>query len=385
VETLATIGKCVAILFFLQSTSVSTLIAFGLAQVLYALILCAGYWMYFLFKPGSPKLFSPSLVTLRRADAIDPSMKSAFKSFSLQAMEKHFLGECEKFVMAFFQPTYDQGIFGLVNNLGSLIVRTVFQPFEQAVFTAFSMSDTGSSSPGGGTNIAKQKQADLLTLIMKIVVIFGAFCVTFGSSYSYTLLYVSYGRKWAMTDAPKVLSIYCIYVFTMALNGVSEAFVHATADKEALKQVNYMLVFFSAMHSITSIALVKAFGTEGLVFAGCISMLLRIAYCYWYMNRYFSLSGSRFKPRLVLPSPTVVLAIVAAAVGLNAYEKMQIPDPTSPSTAALVRHLGVGVGVGLTLLWVVYAKEKDTFKSLVQLAKQTGGGEDAKAAKKKNA
>jgi hypothetical protein len=31
-----------------------------------------------------------------------------------------------------------QGVFGLVNNLGSLVVRLIFAPFEDAAFTAFS-------------------------------------------------------------------------------------------------------------------------------------------------------------------------------------------------------------------------------------------------------
>ena len=33
-----------------------------------------------------------------------------------------------------------EGVYGLVDNLGSLVVRVVFQPFEEAAFTAFSRS-----------------------------------------------------------------------------------------------------------------------------------------------------------------------------------------------------------------------------------------------------
>lgn len=35
-------------------------------------------------------------------------------------------------------PQADQGVYGLVANLGSLVVRTLFQPFEEAAFAAFS-------------------------------------------------------------------------------------------------------------------------------------------------------------------------------------------------------------------------------------------------------
>jgi oligosaccharide translocation protein RFT1 len=33
---------------------------------------------------------------------------------------------------------FDQGVYGLVSNLGGLVVRLLFQPFEEAAFTAFS-------------------------------------------------------------------------------------------------------------------------------------------------------------------------------------------------------------------------------------------------------
>ena len=40
-------------------------------------------------------------------------------------------------VMAMGQSAYDQGVYGLVSSLGSLVVRTLFQPVEEAAFTAF--------------------------------------------------------------------------------------------------------------------------------------------------------------------------------------------------------------------------------------------------------
>ena len=57
-----------------------------------------------------------------------------------QAAEKLVLAEGSKMVMAVAQSAYDQGVYGLVANLGSLVVRTLFQPVEEAAFTAFSKS-----------------------------------------------------------------------------------------------------------------------------------------------------------------------------------------------------------------------------------------------------
>ena len=41
-------------------------------------------------------------------------------------------------VLASVQSQYNQGVYGLVGNLGSLLVRTLFQPLEEIAFAAFS-------------------------------------------------------------------------------------------------------------------------------------------------------------------------------------------------------------------------------------------------------
>lgn len=41
-------------------------------------------------------------------------------------------------VLALCESSYNQGVYGLVTNLGSLVVRTIFFPVEEAAFRAFS-------------------------------------------------------------------------------------------------------------------------------------------------------------------------------------------------------------------------------------------------------
>merc|ERR1712224_174910 len=145
--------------------------------MVYSTTLLIGYWAYFIYKGKLKDMVSVQYLTLARVKDIDRSMLSAYTSFTFQAIEKHFLGEGEKFVMAAFQPPYDQGVYGLVNNLGSIVVRTVFQPFEQAIFTAFSMS---AKSKEEEDSDSLKGQATLLTLILKLVFIFGGIFIAFG-------------------------------------------------------------------------------------------------------------------------------------------------------------------------------------------------------------
>lgn len=53
-------------------------------------------------------------------------------------MEKLVLSEGSKLALVGFESSYNQGVYGLVANLGSLVVRLLFTPIEEAAFTAFS-------------------------------------------------------------------------------------------------------------------------------------------------------------------------------------------------------------------------------------------------------
>jgi len=367
VETLASLAKCfTTLVLLLPSLHVPPLVAFGLAALVYSGTLFVGYWAYFLLYKGDlfKKMVSFQHLALRRVGDIDASMVSAYRSFTVQAIEKHFLGEGEKFVMAVFQPPYDQGVYGLVNNLGSIVVRTAFQPFEQAIFTAFSMTSKSKRKAG-----SLQRQADLLLLLLKLVSVFAGICIAFGPSYSFTLLWFSYGKKWALTEAPRILSVYCFYISAMAFNGVSEAFMHATADEAALKRINASLVAFSIIHSVTSIVLVKTLGTYGLVLAGCVSMLTRVAYCWRYTADYFS--AAKCPLGSILPAPASMAAGLVCCTLVVVSERIHIPPggEESASFDKVLRHFLFGAGLGVTLLFILYRKENAMLNSLKMFRK----------------
>jgi oligosaccharide translocation protein RFT1 len=52
--------------------------------------------------------------------------------------EKLLLAEGSKLALVALESSYNQGVYGLVANLGSLVVRLLFTPVEEAAFTAFS-------------------------------------------------------------------------------------------------------------------------------------------------------------------------------------------------------------------------------------------------------
>ncbi|KAH0448494.1 hypothetical protein IEQ34_022294 [Dendrobium chrysotoxum] len=99
--------------------------------------------------------------------------------------------------------------------------------------------------------------------------------IAFGPSYSYCLIRLLYGKKWSDGQASTVLSCYCFYIISLAVNGTSEAFLHAVANESQLIQSNLSLFLFSGIYILLNIILVRSAGAFGLIAANSISILFR--------------------------------------------------------------------------------------------------------------
>jgi hypothetical protein len=77
----------------------------------------------------------------------------------------------------------------------------------------------------------------------------GLLAVAFGPAYSYILLRVVYGPRWAHSAAPEALGLYCMYILLLAANGVLEAHVHAAGNNADLARSNVALTVFSGTWS----------------------------------------------------------------------------------------------------------------------------------------
>jgi len=80
----------------------------------------------------------------------------------VQAVEKLVLAEGTKIAMTKVQSAYDQGVYGLVVNLGSIAARLLLQPFEEAAFMSFSQPVAKGEDP----------LARLIPLV-KVAILFG--------------------------------------------------------------------------------------------------------------------------------------------------------------------------------------------------------------------
>ena len=117
-------------------------------------------------------------------------------TFYKQSMLKQFLTEGERYIMTIFGilTFSQQGVYDVINNLGSLAARFIFLPIEETYYTYFSKV---LSRGKNGENQVKEnlnEAANSLFLVLKFVSTVGAIILVFGYSYSFLLLDL-YGGK----------------------------------------------------------------------------------------------------------------------------------------------------------------------------------------------
>ncbi|GAQ80068.1 oligosaccharidyl-lipid flippase family [Klebsormidium nitens] len=370
IETLATLGKSlVTYALLLQGIGKAGGLVFAYAQLTYALVLLVGYWGYFLSRARRRETTGASVPLLpsrpKGGPLLDPSLLRVCGAFSWQSVEKLALAEGEKFVLVLSGSQHNQGVYGIVEKLGSLVVRSVLQPFEESAFTMFSKAASSANKKDDDAQKPDVRGVErVLLLAIKGVSLLGLVFVAFGPPYSYTLLRLLYGRDKSDSEAPTALACYCLYVMVMALNGITESFLHATASERGLAWNNVALVVFSVCHVALSVALVQARGTTGLILANVCNMTLRITYSMVFILRYFKGSPT-FSIRRAVPSIRVIGTFIAAALTAHWAEVTFLDHDRFYTSAATYIMVGGACFVGV--LGAIYTAERSFFSEIASL------------------
>lgn len=324
-ESLAMIAKCSITMVLVVFAREWGLYIFAAAHCVYTgfLVLCyAAYFVRFLgskeayvksFPLQSVRELLPSKTT--GEPLIDWTVARLTWSFFKQSFLKQILTEGERYVMTFLNVLSfgDQGVYDIVNNLGSMVARFVFLPIEESFYIFFA------KVLERGRDVRSQKQdemaiaAEVLECLLKLVLVIGLIFTVFGYGYSYLALDIYGGSLLSSGTGPSLLRCYSGYVLLLAVNGVTECFVFAAMSQKQVDKYNLVMLGLSVSFLLLSYVLTWWAGGVGFILANCLNMGLRILHSVVFIHHYFK--SSQWKPlRGLLPSPLLILALLVSAV-----------------------------------------------------------------------
>ena len=230
---------------------------------------------------------------------------------TVQSSVKYVLTQGDSLLIATLATLQDQGTYALASNYGGLIARMLFQPIEEASRNLFAKlcapptaedSSSKSISPDQERTANTAQASTIMTTILRTYALLSLFAFSLGPSLAPPLLHLVAGPKWSSTGAGTVLGTYAYYIPLLAINGVTEAFVSATAtNAELYIQSIWMGGFFAAFAGSAYLFLrVLEWGAMGLVWANCAGMIGRIVYNVSFVRSYFRRNGM---VSLILPFP----------------------------------------------------------------------------------
>ena len=204
IEGIANFARCVITLVLVVFLPDLGIISFCLAQMAFSVLSMVLHYVYFIYYiQVAPKAQDPTAndfplksvrdffpKTIPGACFLSWGMARLTWSFFKQSFLKKILTEGERYIMTLFRVlTFSQqGIYDVINNLGSLVARCVFMPIEESYYTFFAHTLVRGSSASQQAEHSAQIASETLEVVLKFVVLVGMTFLVFGYGYSFLLL-----------------------------------------------------------------------------------------------------------------------------------------------------------------------------------------------------
>ncbi|XP_076062620.1 man(5)GlcNAc(2)-PP-dolichol translocation protein RFT1 isoform X2 [Oratosquilla oratoria] len=243
---------------------------------------------------------------------VDPELGSLAWGFFKQGWLKEALTEGEWYLMNFFPliSLAQQGVYQVVNNLGSLTSRLLFRSIEAASYKYFAQMIQRGKPIMEQDKRAISEVVRFLSDVLHNLLLLCLVIVVFGWSYSRTLLFVYGGEKLSESSGVKLMRAQCFYVIFLALNGITEAYTFAAMDDTQLTRYNVFLVSCSVVYMVATVILTQLFGALGFILGNCTNMFLRIVFNMRYIVKQYQYSQHRPLTALwISPGKLLVFAV----------------------------------------------------------------------------
>ena len=204
IEGIANFARCVITLALVVLFPDLGIVSFCLAQMAFSILSMILYYVYFLYfiqnvpKEKETAMNDFPLKSVRDffprripgLSVVSWGMVHLTWSFFKQSFLKKILTEGERYIMTLFRVlTFSQqGIYDVINNLGSLVARCVFMPIEESYYTFFAHTLVRRNYADQQAEKSAKMASETLEVVLKFVVLVGMTFLVFGYGYSFLLL-----------------------------------------------------------------------------------------------------------------------------------------------------------------------------------------------------
>ncbi|TKR57570.1 hypothetical protein L596_030815 [Steinernema carpocapsae] len=352
-QSLLILLQRVAVLAIISVSSISPLIAFCIAQVFAS----AAYLLFYLrhfWKLTKTRSFTDAPIGIVDFRSYFPSFRHGFDqnilkrigTFLLHSVFKQVLTDGSGYVMTFTNHIglTEQAVYDAIERLGSLVARIILAPLEESSYKHFSevlkrdvpLNDQPKEKITGAV--------DTLKTLLRITTLISSVIICFGFAYSRIAVGLYGGDLLAKNRGGELLSLYLLYLFVMAINGITECFSAATMSNLDVFHHMWFLLFSAVGHLVLNIGFSSYFSTSGFIAANALNMVVRIRYSWSHIRQYL---GHRIPHVLdLLPSVTTITLLIFSLVVTN------LSNLIFGSTAGII-HNGAHIAIGGVMFLVV--------------------------------
>ncbi len=193
IESAAVLAMCATLFVGVTFFSLG-LMSWGLGQVAFALVNTVGNVVAAGRKPPQ---------TSQQQESVGIWLLVAFQ---WQATQQVILQEGERLLLKVTSSSLaDQGLYAVVTNLGSLLVRSLFLPLEDVAGTYFSRLLLSKNN-----REAEKEAASVLRIVLHLLSLISLLLVALGPPLSFFGLDLLYGSRISDSAAPSILKAYCL-------------------------------------------------------------------------------------------------------------------------------------------------------------------------------
>uniref|UniRef100_A0A8C6S2V7 Protein RFT1 homolog n=1 Tax=Nannospalax galili TaxID=1026970 RepID=A0A8C6S2V7_NANGA len=314
-ESMSVILRSVLTAFLVLWLPHWSLYIFSLAQLFYTAVLVLCYVMYFTKVLRSPELTKQQTLPVSRITDL-----RTFVNWE----EAKLTWKGERYGMTFLNVLNfgDQGVYDIVNNLGSLVARLIFQAIEESFYIFFA-------------KVMEREKDDIavaaaiLESLLKLALVVG---LTITSQLA---LDIYRGAMLSSGSGPVLMLSYCLYVLLLAINGVTE-----------VDRYNFTMLALSSSFLVLSYLLTSWCGSVGFILANCFNMGIWITQGLYFIHHYFQ--GSSHRPLAGLYLSPVLIGVFALSGGITGISEAFLCCPQGWPTR--LAHIIVGaICLGVTL------------------------------------